>query len=154
MNAWLIGGIALATLVGALLPMQALINARLGDATQGPLFAAFASFFVGTLALGVALFATRTPLPSAQQAGGLPWWAWSGGLIGALFVLSATVLVPRIGAAALICTVVFGQVVGSLLLDHYGVLNPPRPADITRILGGLLVAVGALMVVRPWDAGS
>lgn len=152
MNAWMIGGIVLATLVGALLPMQALINARLGEATQGALFASFASFFVGTLALAIALLATRTALPGTHDAGSLPAWAWSGGLIGAFYVLSATVLVPRIGAAALICTVVFGQIVGSLLLDHYGVLNPPRPADAMRIFGALLVAVGALLVVRPWQA--
>lgn len=152
MNAWMIGGIVLAALIGALLPLQALINARLGDATQGPLFASFASFFVGTVALGIALLATRTGLPSSHQAGSLPAWVWGGGMIGAVFVFGATFLVPRLGAAALICTVVFGQVAGSLLLDHYGVLSTPRPADAMRILGAVLVAVGALLVVRPWDS--
>ena len=151
MNPWTIGGIVLATLIGALLPLQALINARLGNATQGPLFASFASFFVGTLALGVALLLTRTALPSVQSASGVPPWAWSGGVIGAVFVLSATVLVPRIGAAALICTVVFGQILGSLLLDHHGVLSEPRPADAMRVVGAVLVGIGALMVVRPWQ---
>lgn len=153
MNPWTIGGIMLATVIGALLPLQALINARLGSATQGPLFASFASFFVGTVALGIALMATRTALPSAQGMGGVPAWVWTGGVIGAVYVLSATVLVPRIGAAALICTVVFGQILGSLLLDHYGVLNAPRPVDAFRIIGAALVAIGALMVVRPWQPG-
>lgn len=148
---WTIGAIVVATVIGALLPLQALINARLGHATAGPLFASFVSFLVGTVVLTTALLLTRTALPSAQTAAAVPSWAWSGGVIGAVFVLSATVLVPRIGAAALISTVVLGQILGSLLLDHYGVLNVPRPVDAVRIVGAVLVAVGALMVVRPWQ---
>ena len=152
MNPWNLAGALLAVVTGALLPLQALINAQLGQRTSGALFASFASFLIGTLALGVALLVTRTPLPALQQTTALPSWAWLGGLIGALFVVAATVLIPRLGAAALICLAVFGQLVGSLLLDHYGVLHAPKPADAVRIAGAALVALGALMVVRPWQA--
>jgi transporter family-2 protein len=151
MNPWNLAGALLAVVAGALLPLQALINAQLGQRTNGALFASFASFLVGTLALGVALLVTRTSLPALQQTTALPSWAWLGGVIGALFVVAATVLVPRLGAAALICLAVFGQLVGSLLLDHYGVLHAPKPADAVRIAGAALVALGALMVVRPWQ---
>lgn len=151
MTPWNLTGILAAVIAGALLPLQALINAQLGQRTTGALFASFASFLVGTLALGVALLAMRSSLPTPQQAGGLPAWSWLGGVIGALFVVSATVLVPRLGAAALICLAVFGQLAGSLLLDHYGVLHAPKPVDAMRIAGAALVAVGALMVVRPWQ---
>lgn len=150
MNPWIVLGAVLATAIGALLPLQALINARLGAMTQGALFASFASFLVGTVMLGLALALTRTPLPAASQAAGVPAWGWAGGAIGAIYVLSATLLVPRIGAAALICLTVFGQIVGSLLLDHHGVLNDARPLDVPRVLGALLVAAGVLLVVRPW----
>lgn len=151
MNPWIFFGVVLATAIGALLPLQALVNARLGAVTQGALFASFASFLVGTLALGLVLALSRTPLPSASQAAGVPGWGWAGGIIGAVYVLSATLLVPRIGAAALICLTVLGQVVGSLLLDHYGVLNVPRPMDASRLLGALLVGAGVVLVMRPWQ---
>jgi transporter family-2 protein len=151
MNPWNLAGILLAFVIGALLPLQALINARLGQQTSGALFASFASFLIGTIAIGIVLLATRTSLPAWQQVSGLPAWVWLGGVIGALFVVSATVLMPRLGAASLICLAVFGQLVGSLLLDHYGVLHAPKPADAMRIAGAALVAVGALMVVRPWQ---
>ncbi len=127
MNGWMAGGIALAAAVGVLLPLQALINARLGQATEGALFASFASFFVGTLVLAVALLATRTPLPGLRTLAGLPAWIWAGGLIGALFVLCATVLVPKLGAV--------------------------RPMDAWRVLGAVLVAIGAVLVLRPMQAG-
>lgn len=153
MNGWLIGGVALATGVGMLLPLQALINARLGQESAGPLFASFASFLVGTLVLALALLATRTPLPEARTLTALPAWVWLGGAIGAAFVLCATVLVPKLGAAGLICLIVFGQLLGSLLFDHFGVLGQVRPADAWRVIGALLVAVGAVLVLRPGQAG-
>ena len=144
----------MAALVGTLLPLQALINARLGQSTHGALFASMVSFLVGSAALVLCWIALR---PAAIDAGALSrmaWWGWTGGLIGALFVLAATVLVPRLGAAGLICAVVFGLMLGSLLLDHWGVLHPRQPIDPVRALGVLLVAAGALLVVRPWQAAA
>lgn len=74
-----------------------------------------------------------------------------GGAIGALYVTGATALIPRMGAASLICVVVFGRVAGSLLLDHVGVLHARQPIDGLRTVGALLVVAGALLVVRPWQ---
>ncbi len=153
MNVWLLSSIAIAALVGMVLPLQALLNARLGAMTQGALFASFVSFAVGTAALALVLLATRTPWPALRELAALPPWLWLGGLIGAVFVFSGTLLVPRLGAAGLICLIVFGQVVGSLLVDHFGVLTASRPVDLTRLAGAVLVCVGALLVVRPWSAG-
>lgn len=152
MKAWSMLGIAAAVLIGALLPLQALINARLGAQTQGPLYASFVSFLVGTCLLGALLLATRTPVLPTQPVGALPAWIWLGGAIGAAFVFAATLLVPKLGAGAMICLVVLGQVVASLLLDHFGVLGTQRPVDAVRALGAVLVIVGAALVVRPWQA--
>jgi bacterial/archaeal transporter family-2 protein len=148
MKIWM-GGLAI--VIGALLPVEALLNARLAQVTRGPLFAAFVTCIVGAAALGSVLFATRafTPVPGPGSA---PPWIWLGGLLGATYLASATMLVPRLGAAALICLVILGQVLSSLLLDHYGVLNSVRPADPVRVLGAVLVAAGALLVARPWQA--
>ena len=49
----------LALVAGALLPLQALINARLGHATAGGLFASAGSFLVGTVALATVLLVAR-----------------------------------------------------------------------------------------------
>ncbi|HRN61206.1 MAG TPA: DMT family transporter [Luteimonas sp.] len=152
MKAWTSIGILFAVGIGALLPLQALINARLGALTHGALYASFVSFLVGTCLLGLMLLATRTPLLPAQPVAALPAWIWIGGAIGAAFVFAATLLVPKLGAGALICLVVLGQVVASLALDHFGVLGAQRPVDFMRILGALLVIVGAALVVRPWQS--
>lgn len=143
-------GILAALLVGALLPLQALVNARLGQLTHGALFASLCSFAVGTAALVVVWLLARPGGEDWRLLAQPAWWAWTGGLIGAVFVVAATGLVPRLGAAALISLVVLGQLAGSLLLDHFGVLHPARPIDGLKLLGVALVAVGALLVVRPW----
>lgn len=150
MSALQLAGIALAVLIGAFLPLQALINAQLGRATAGPLFASFLSFLIGTLALGATLLVLRAPLPSTTALGQVPAWAWLGGLIGATYVFSATLLVPRLGATALICLIVLGQILASLWLDHVGVLGEVRVADPVRVAGALLVLIGAVLVVQPW----
>ncbi len=146
-------GLGLALFIGMLLPLQALVNASLGKQTTGPLFASLASFSVGTLVLCAWWLASKPSFEAAALAK-VPWWAWTGGIIGALYVAGATLLIPRMGAAALICAVVFGQVAGSLLLDHFGVLHARQPIDGLRLLGALLVAAGALLVVRPWQSAA
>lgn len=153
MKFWLLSSIATAALVGMVLPLQALLNARLGAMTQGALFASFVSFAIGTLVLALALLATRTPWPPVRELAALPPWLWLGGVIGAAFVFSGTLLVPKLGAAGLICLIVFGQVAGSMLVDHFGVLSQPRPVDLARLAGAALVCIGALLVVRPWQPG-
>lgn len=144
------GGLALAVFIGMVLPLQALINASLGRQTFGPVFAAMMSFLVGTVVL-IGWWLASRPSFDLQALARVPWWAWVGGVIGAVYVAAATLLIPRMGAAPLICLVVFGQLLGSLLLDHYGVLHARQPIDATRVFGALLVIGGALLVVRPWQ---
>ena len=142
--------ILLVVMVGAVLPLQALINARLGQVTAGAVFAATVSFVVGTVALALFLVATRPAWPGIEQLSRLPAWAWTGGLIGAVYVAIATLTVPRLGASALISLTVLGQLAGALLLDHFGVLHSPQPVTTTRVAGMVLILAGVLLVVQPW----
>ena len=141
---------ALAIIVGAILPFQGLLNAKLGTSIGGPIVAAFVSFLIGTILLGIYLVITRERIVLAG-AGALPVWIWMGGLLGALYVAVVTLLIPRLGPAAMMCLVIFGQVTAALLLDRFGVLqSAPRTVDAVRIGGALLVLVGAFLVAAPW----
>lgn len=147
----ILGALLVAVLIGAILPLQGLVNARLGMQVGGPVAAAFVSFLVGTAMLGLYLLATRTPV-TLQGSLKLPAWIWAGGAFGAIYVACFTLLVPRIGAAGMVCLAVLGQVTASLLLDQFGVLQAPKPVDWMRLLGALLVLAGVLLVVAPWRA--
>ena len=90
----LAAALLVAVLVGAILPLQGLVNARLGTHVGGPVAAAFVSFLVGTVMLGLYLLATRTPL-TLQGSLKLPPWIWAGGALGAVYVACFTLLMPR-----------------------------------------------------------
>ena len=149
MNSWL--AMLAIVAIGTLLPLQGLVNARLAGALHGPVMAAFVSFLVGSAVLGTWLLFARTPWGAAPDAR-FPAWIWIGGVLGAIYVAVFTLLIPRVGAAAAICLAVLGQVVASMLLDHFGVLQAQRPADWTRVAGAVLVLLGVLLVAAPWKS--
>lgn len=142
------GFILLALLGGAILPLQALINARLGAGLGGPIWAAMLSFLIGTITLVALLLALRAPMPGLQATAGLPWWVWTGGVLGAIYVSSVIIAVPALGATALVAFVILGQLLAATLLDHYGVLGVVRTINPARAMGVLLLVVGAMLVVR------
>ena len=147
MNPALISMIAI-VLAGGATALQAPTNARLMTAVGSPVNAAFISFAVGTAALGLLalMFQSR---PDWAAARGLPWYAWIGGLYGVIFVVAATWGVPRLGVALTITLMVAGQLLISLILDHFGAFGAPRqPINWGRVGGVVLVIAGVVMVRR------
>lgn len=140
--------IVLIILAGGATALQAPTNARLMTAVGSPVNAAFVSFAVGTAVLGLmaVLFQTR---PDVVAARSLPWYAWIGGLYGVVFVIAATWGVPRLGVALTITLMVAGQLLISLILDHFGAFGAPQqPINLGRLAGVALVIGGVLMVRR------
>ena len=145
MNLWLI---LVAVVVGAGLTFQVGMNGTLGATTGSSIWASVVNFLVGLAALiAVALASGSRITPGA--VGQVPAWAWFGGLLGAAYVASVTFLGPRLGAVALLALVLLGQMASALVVDHYGIVGFPRHAVTpARLLGVVLVAAGALLVVR------
>ncbi len=139
--------IIFALLIGLLLPTQAPMNATFAKAVGHPLWGAILSLSVSTLLILPMLFYFKVSAPNLSQIGQLPWWAWFGGTVGAIFVASAVVLVPKIGIANFSVLAIGGQVIGALILDHFGLLNMPvRPLNLTKLLGTIIMIGGILLV--------
>ncbi|CCH49016.1 DMT family transporter [Pseudodesulfovibrio piezophilus] len=138
--------IFLALLAGAALPLQAGINLRLRYALNDPVMAAFVSFAVGTVALGMFGFLTR-PVPSLSMVGSAPLWSWTGGALGAFFVCITIVLAGKLGATTSMAWLLTGQFLAALVLDHFGLVSfDIHPISWPRLVGiGLLIA-GAVLV--------
>jgi bacterial/archaeal transporter family-2 protein len=140
----------LAIAAGVLLPVQAGVNAQLRTVLGSPVAAALISFLVGTAGLAIVTVLLRVPLPLARAWAGTTPWQWAGGLIGAIYVLAAVVLAPKLGAGTLVAAVVAGQMLTSLLLDHYGLVGfPVHSLSLVRFLGALLVIAGVILIQRP-----
>ena len=139
-----------AILVGLLLPTQAGVNSQLRTDLGHPVLAALASFVVGCVALVLLAVALRVPLPAGAVLSRAPWWHWTGGVLGALFVAATVVLAPRLGAAALTAALVAGQMLSSIVLDHFGWIGyPVQPVTVARVAGVVLVVAGVLLIQRP-----
>ncbi len=132
---------------GCLIASQALVNARLAQFVGGPVWSAFFSFLVGTLAIFIFALVLKGKLPAIQTEH-LQWWMFLGGLMGAFFVMTSITVVPHLGVMAMIALFIAGQLVAASLLDHYGILMPaPKPITLQKITGILVLAVGAYLIL-------
>ena len=133
---------------GACIALQASANGNfrksLGD---NPLFAAFLSICGTFLTACTAMLVLRPPVPSVEAIREAPWWNWIGGPLGALIVLAGAALTRELGAALFIALVVGGQLLCSLLLDHFALLGlQEQPITPGRLFGALLVVAGVLCI--------
>ena len=134
----------LALCVGGLLPVQGAINAHLGKSLNHPLQATFISFFGAILFLIILLVALNPPLPSVSQLKSTPAFYFTGGIYGVIFVTTILMLAPRIGIANTLVATIIGQLIISVILDHFGVFGLLRhPVNGFRLLGcvGLMISL-------------
>lgn len=140
--------LGLSILAGVLVSLQAGYNPQLGRLLGHPLWAAFLSFVIGTLGLVAVMIALRVPVPAfSLTVSQAPWYLWLGGLFGAFYVTTAILYAPQLGGAVFMGAVVVGQMVASLLLDHYALAGfAERPMSPWRVGGAALLVVGLMMM--------
>jgi bacterial/archaeal transporter family-2 protein len=144
---WLFFAIAL--LVGALITVQTGSNARLKEAVGQALPAVIVSSSLGIILLVAVTLAARTPWPLLSGLAGATWWAWLGGALGAVYAVATVLLARELGAATLTALVVTGQLVCSVVLDHFGWVGfTEHAAGVGRIVGCALMVMGFFLIAR------
>lgn len=134
----LAGGIA----VGLQSPLASLMSQRLGT---------LESVFI--VHAGGALIAL---IPLLVYGGGklgqwrsVPWYALMAGVFGLVVIGAISYMIPRIGVAGSIITVVAGQLLVGTILDQFGWLGAvERPLDPTRLLGLVVLFIGVWLTVK------
>ena len=133
----LIGGIA----IGLQSPMSSLIAQRLGI---------FESVFI--VHLGGALIAVIPLLiygSKLNQWRSVPWYALGAGFFGLIVITALSYMIPRIGVAGAITTLIAGQLLMGTILDHHGLLGAAiKPLDISRVIGLSVVLLGVWLTVK------
>lgn len=141
--------IALAFTAGISIVIQQALNANLRTALDSAVWSGFTSYLVGLLCMAVLVIALREPIPSAGAMSRIPWWAWSGGMFGAIFIAFAIYLVPVLGAATFISLLIAGQMIASITFDHFGWLGlAQRTIDLPRLIGAGLLIAGVVLIRR------
>lgn len=140
----------LAFLAGLLLPLQVAFNNKLTSVSGNPTTSSLVSFSVGTIALLIySVFGQVSFQKSFLPLGHAPWYAWIGGLVGALYIISTVVASPRIGIVVFLIIVILGQLTTSALLEHFGWLGTPlKPFNWLKGIGVVLVLSGVLLLKK------
>lgn len=135
-------------IAGAMTSYQPLINAKLSQHLNSPIWASFLSFAIGTILLFVVGYLLTGKMMQLEMTG-LKWWMFTGGVLGAVFVTVALYTVPYLGVASLVALLITGQLIASALLDHFGVLSETaNPITLQKIIGLSLLGVGAVVTLK------
>ncbi|TEA60282.1 MULTISPECIES: DMT family transporter [unclassified Pseudomonas] len=142
-----VGLLLLAVFAGAVVPFQSAININLARGLGHPLWATLTSLVVSVLVLLPVIVALRLPLPSLALAGKLPLWMWTGGAFGVCFVALAVVLLPKLGASGFLALALAGQMITSILLDHFGLFGlVEKHLTLPRLFGAVLLMAGMALI--------
>ena len=140
---------ALAFAAGMAIAAQAAINSQLAAGLGGfPIIAAFISFLLGTVALGIMAATSGGAATALAQITAQPLCRFAGGFLGAGAIFCTVMLAPRLGLAPLLALVIAGQLLTSITIDNYGLLGVvTRPATAMRLAGAGVMLAGVLIAL-------
>ncbi|KAF9928959.1 hypothetical protein FBU30_002015 [Linnemannia zychae] len=136
-----IGGIATSS--------QGAVNAKLGQ-YSGQGLSSTIVFCIGALTSLIYFLIEvqgRPPADLPSRLAEAPWWCWTGGVIGALFVIINILTIPKLGAGTTSAIIVCSQLVFSCIIDNFQFFGIPfRDYTLWRGLAtaGLIASVAAI----------
>ena len=138
----------IAVLAGTLMVVQSGCNGMLERILERPVMVGVVSQTVGMTTLVIAGIATgELGFSDTGRVVQGPWWAWLGGLCGAVSLLSQPIAAPRLGAGTYIGLFITASSVMSVIFDHFGWLGfAEHPAGIARVLGCALMVAGIALI--------
>lgn len=131
--------------LGVVLTVHLAMNGKVGSVLGNPrvgnaLFWCIGA--LGALAIGLTGWTSGALQPLAKVHPVL----LTAGLLGASLVFAIAWLIPQVGAGPLMITLLAGQVLGGMLLSHYGWLgSPTQPITITKALGVVIMIGGVVL---------
>jgi transporter family-2 protein len=138
----------MAIIAGILIPVQAGLNAQVGVAVKNPVYGALISFVIGTIGLVAYCLLTRVDFATLKFTSSLPWYYFTGGLMGAFFVLTLIVVPAHLGIALTLGITIAAQLAVGLLMDHYGLLGFEQTDITLQKMGGVALIILGVVLLR------
>jgi len=130
-----------------ILPVQALLNAKMGKAIQSPVYASLVSFIVGSVALYVYAAFTKVNFSNITNSFSLSYSVWLAGILGAFYVTAVLILTPKLGATLTFSLIIAGQLGIAIFLDHFGLLGVATHLfNWYRFFGIMLILAGVILI--------
>lgn len=153
-HAWLYRFLGL--VVGVAFALQPVMNSQLAVWYQSSTFASWLSFLISDILfilLIVILPVCRHNfkyilLPHSSNSEHRPWWVWTAGVCGAIYVISLTFFTARIGVQLVTIVGVIGQLAGGTMIDKYGLFHSSRKPIAARQYLALVLALAGTMIMN------
>jgi transporter family-2 protein len=133
----LLGGMA----IGVQSPMSSIISQRMGMMES-----VFIIHAGGALAALIPLIIFGSKLGEWRS---VPWYTLVAGAFGLIVISAMGYMIPRIGVAGALITLLAGQLLVGSFLDHFGLLGAAqRSIDLPRLIGLGVVMLGVWLTVK------
>jgi len=134
-------------LAGAGIPLIGVLNSGIARSVGNPFAATAVLFAVAFIVAGGATLALYG-FPAAAQLGSAPLTSYGAGLLIGFYALSATVIIPRFGAASFVAFILIAQLLTSAIVDQFGLFGMERRPVDTLKLAGLIVIVAGIAIME------
>ena len=147
MNNWIY---FLATLIiGFCLPIMASSNGALSKSLGSPITSTFGIFVLSSVLLGLVVLFTKSPNISLNNLPNTNLKMWMGGCIVVINILTFSIAPQKIGVANMLVVFIAGQIISSIIVEHFGLLSfPKHEISLQRIVGVILIVAGVVLVKK------
>ena len=134
--------------LGVVLAVHLAMNGKVGSVLQNARVGNALFWCIGALgALCIGLSGWRSgalePLKQVHPV------LLTAGVLGACLVFAIAWLIPKVGAGNIMIVLLAGQVIGGLVMSHYGWLGSPvQPITLAKVAGVLVMIGGVLLATR------
>ncbi|MCE4049291.1 MULTISPECIES: DMT family transporter [Bacillaceae] len=135
----------LALLAGAALSFEGAIYAELGK-TIGQIETSFYNFFMGSIIMGLLwIFFGKGDLSYTLKA---PKWTLLGGGLGVVYLTAIVISVPYVGVGISMVAVIIGQLVMSMVIEHFGWLGSKKTKINKEKIFAVISMIIALILIN------
>jgi transporter family-2 protein len=125
------------------------MNGKVGASLNNPRVANALFWCVGALA-AIIIGATGWKTGAFDGLKDVNPFLLTAGAFGACLVFAIAWLIPQVGAGAVMITLIAGQVLGGMIMSHFGWLGSPiKPVSVTNLLGAAVMIAG--VVLATWN---
>jgi transporter family-2 protein len=129
-------------LAGAGIPLIGVLNSGVARGVGNP-YTATGIMFAIAMAVALGFSLPIYGLPTTAQLASAPPISYAAGLLIGFYALSATIIIPRFGAASFVAFILIAQLLTSAVVDEFGLFSmAKRPIDMTRLIGLTVIVAG------------
>lgn len=134
--------------LGVVLAVHLAMNGKVGSVLQNARVGNALFWCIGALgAVAIGLSGWRSgalePLKQVHPV------LLTAGVLGACLVFAIAWLIPKVGAGNIMIVLLAGQVIGGLVMSHYGWLGSPvQPITLAKVAGVVVMIGGVLLATR------